>query len=96
MKTEERPVLYLVAHTTKERDLWRDLLEPYAWADGEFGMLCTDAAFRECCLDAHSSVDIPAFLREQVRRCSALLDTGFFGDVCLENGLAASCQSSGS
>lgn len=87
MKIEERKTLSLVASSTWERDSWVDLLTPYSWAEGEFGVLCTEAAFRKFCADSQNNPEIPTKLKEEAHRFGALALSGDYADVCLQNGI---------
>ena len=48
MKTKTLDIVYLNPTNESERETLQCLLAPYSWADGEFGLMLTDAAFEEC------------------------------------------------
>jgi len=85
MKTEKHETLFLVAETTQERDSWWNKLTSYSWAEGEFGMLCTDAAFLKFCTDAQADPCIPAKLKREACKLGKMLSVGCYADVCLES-----------
>jgi hypothetical protein len=85
LKTEKHQTLFLVAATTQERDSWRNKLASYSWAEGEFGMLCTDAAFLKFCTDTQANPSMPAKLKREAYRFGKLLLVGCYADVCLES-----------
>lgn len=89
MRCTKSTTLFLWCSTETERDMWRSLLGPYSWADGEFGMLCTDSRFFELCDDLRARTDVSAELRRQVKRYASILKRRRGGDVCLNQGLAS-------
>ena len=85
MKTKVLDIVYLNPTNETERDNLHDILAPYSWAAGEFGLMLTDAAFEECVesLPQRTAKAAKSFLRSaliKVRKSSA-------GDVCLNFGL---------
>ena len=85
MKTKTLDIVYLNPTNESERETLHDLLAPYCWAAGEFGLMLTDAAFEKCVesLPKRTARTIKAFLMSalnKVRKSSA-------GDVCLNFGL---------
>lgn len=85
MTTQTSTIVYLNAKTEAERDTVHDILAPHSWAAGEFGLMLTDAAFKECVesLPARTGKSVKAFLRKALvatRRAQA-------GDVCLNFGV---------
>ena len=87
MTTQTSTIVYLNAKTETERDTVHDILAPHSWAAGEFGLMLTDAAFKECVksLPTRTGKSVKVFLREAlvaVRKSRA-------GDVCLNFGVTA-------
>jgi hypothetical protein len=89
MRCTKSTTLFLWCSTESEREMWRSLLGPYSWADGEFGMLCTSSQFFEFCDDLRSRSDISSVIRRQVKRYVSILKRRCGGDVCLNHGLVA-------
>jgi hypothetical protein len=79
--------LFLLPSDAAERDEWRGFLSECAWADGEFGMVLTESAFRDFCREAEDNADLPVGVRQILRRCLMLLEEGQYTDVCLETGI---------
>ena len=85
MKTKTLDIVYLNPTNESELETLHGLLAPYSWADGEFGLMLTDAAFEECVesLPKRTAKAVKEFLKgalNKVRKSSA-------GDVCLNFGL---------
>jgi hypothetical protein len=87
MRSTKSSTLYLWASSEDERDMWRTLLAPYSWADGEFGMLCTNARFIECYDELRLRTDVPAAIVRQVKQYVAMLKRHRYGELCLNQGL---------
>lgn len=95
MNTEIRRTLSLLPTDASERDLWREVLGPYAWADGEFGMICTEAAFREFCAAAETKSELTSEIRQATKLYAILLTTGRYTDICLDAGITPRCIACG-
>ena len=85
MKSKASNVVYLTPSNETERELLHDILAPHSWAAGEFGLMLTDAAFKECVesLSSRTGKSVKAFLRKALvaaRKARA-------GDVCLNFGV---------
>jgi len=85
MTIKTSPVLYLTPSTEVEREALHGILAPHSWAAGEFGLMLTDAAFKECVesLSTRTGKSVKAFLRNALmaaRKAKA-------GDVCLNFGV---------
>lgn len=86
MTAKTSAVVYLTPSTEAEREALHEILAPHCWAAGEFGLMLTDAAFKECVesLSARTKKSVKAFLRKALvatRKAGA-------GDVCLNFGVA--------
>ncbi len=73
MKNVARRTLSLLPSNEKERNEWREALEPYAWADGEFGLLCTESAFLDFCATADSMSQLSRDLKRAAHQFAAVL-----------------------
>lgn len=78
-------IVYLNPKNEAEREALHDILAPHSWAVGEFGLMLTDAAFRDCvkALSTETEKSAKAFLRKALvaaRKTQA-------GDVCLNFGV---------
>lgn len=85
MTANTSTVVYLTPSTEAEREALHEILAPRSWAAGEFGLMLTDVAFKECVesLSTRTEKTIKAFLRAAlmaVRKAGA-------GDVCLHFGV---------
>lgn len=85
MTTQTSTIVYLNAKNEAERETLHDILAPHSWAAGEFGLMLTDAAFKECVkhLSSRTKTSVRNFLRK------ALVDVNKegVGDVCLNFGV---------
>ena len=85
MTTQTSTIVYLNAKNEAERETLHEILAPHSWAAGEFGLMLTDAAFKECVkhLSARTKTSVRSFLRK------ALVDVNKegVGDVCLNFGV---------
>lgn len=75
-----------MAASEAEHGCWLNLLTPYAWAEGEVGLLCTEAGFSKFCADSRANPDIALELKREAHAVGILLQTGHYVDVCLETG----------
>jgi len=78
-------VVYLTPSNEAEREALFEILAPHSWADGEFGLVLTDVAFKDCVksLPTTKGNIVTAFLKkalETVRTTGA-------GDVCVNSGV---------
>jgi hypothetical protein len=85
MRSKTSSVVYLTPSNEAERNILHEILAPHSWAAGEFGLMLTDAAFKECVesLSARTEKSVKAFLRKTLvaaRKADA-------GDVCLNFGI---------
>jgi hypothetical protein len=85
MTAKTSPVLYLTPATKAEREALHDILAPYSWSAGEFGLILTNVAFCECVKSFRSRKQnaIRAFLKSALKT----LQQTDAGDVCLNFGL---------
>ena len=85
MTAKTSTVIYLTPSTKAELAVLHEILAPYSWAAGEFGLMLTDAAFsdRVEALSAFTESSVKAFLE------TALVNArqSGSGDVCLNFGL---------
>ena len=65
MTTKISTIVYLTPSTETEREMLHEILAPHSWAAGEFGLMLTDAAFKECVesLSTRKTNSIKIFLR---------------------------------
>ena len=84
MKGEQRATFSLVPESEAELDMWRVALTPYSWAEGEFALLITEAAFRQFCSTINQDVDAPEEIKRQSKIFEKRLCAGNFCDVSLE------------
>lgn len=87
MTAHTATVIYLNASTETERTILHKVLAPHSWACGEFGLILTDVAFRQCVMTLSDGIDtkVKVFLNEalaSVRKAGA-------GDICLNFGIVA-------
>jgi uncharacterized membrane protein len=84
MKSNETSTFCLVPESHAEYEQWKALLAPYCWAEGEFGMLLTEAAFRQICRDGTDELSISREIRGQLTSLAARVEAGDYADVCLQ------------
>lgn len=89
MRSTKSGTLYLWATSETEREMWRDILAPFSWADGEFGMLCTDSRFFDFCDELQSRSDVAPVVVRQVKRYASLLKRHHYGELCLNQGVVS-------
>ena len=85
MTTQTSTIVYLNPKNVAEREALHDILAPHSWAAGEFGLMLTEAALKDCvkALPTGANKSIKAFLTKALgatRKASA-------GDVCLNFGV---------
>ncbi|MDQ6630734.1 MAG: hypothetical protein M3Y82_03130 [Verrucomicrobiota bacterium] len=85
MTTQTSTIVYLNPKTEAEREALHDILAPHSWAAGEFGLLLTDAAFKECV--RHLSARTKTSVRNFLRKALVDVDKEGVGDVCLNFGV---------
>lgn len=85
MTTKTSTIVYLCAKNEAERETLHDILAPHSWAAGEFGLMLTNAAFKECVkhLSARTKNSVRIFLRKAL----ADINKEGVGDVCLNFGV---------
>jgi hypothetical protein len=84
MKTEMRQTLSLFPENHAESKQWITLLAPYSWAEGEFGMLLTEAAFWQFWADCANAGNVPEDIRLKATEIAHVLTSGTYSDICLE------------
>jgi hypothetical protein len=85
MKSDETRTFCLVPQSHAEYEQWKALLAPCCWADGEFGMLLTEAAFRQISRDSIDEPSISREIRGQLTSLAARVEAGNYADVCLQH-----------
>lgn len=90
MKTRKLLTLSLVPESFTEVMQWASLLAPYCWADGEFGMVLTEAAFHQFVRESTVGDGVPDTIRVEALSIADALSRGGYADICLEYGGLAS------
>jgi hypothetical protein len=85
MITKTAPVVYMTPSSEAERAALSDILAPYSWAGGEFGIMLTDVAFEECLQSCAYNVEIG--LRAVLDQALQNVRSVGACDVCLNFGL---------
>lgn len=81
MTTKTSTIVYLNAKNEAERKTLHNILAPHSWAAGEFGLMLTDAAFKECV--KHLSARTKASVRNFLQKALVDINKKGVGDVCL-------------
>ncbi len=78
-------MVYLNPANEAERDALFDILAPHSWGEGEFGLMLTDAAFKECVesLPKLKENAVSTFLE----RALELMEKTGAGDLCVNFGV---------
>lgn len=84
MKTDQTRTFCLLPESIEEYQQWESLLEPYCWAQGEFGMVLTEAAFREIKNKSANDATISQTLRNLMITVAETVEAGDYADVCLQ------------
>lgn len=84
MKGEKRTTFSLLPENEAEFTMWQTALTPYSWADGEFALLLTEAAFRQFCNNINQDINAPEEIKRQAKVFEDVLCSGDFCDVSLE------------
>jgi len=95
MKTAGTRTLCLIPESESEHEHWETVLGPYCWADGEFGMLLTEAAFRQLKSSNSGDTNIPQVVRRGMATVAAVLEAGDYADVCLQHTATSADYASG-
>lgn len=85
MRTEQTRTLCLLPESNAEYKQWESLLEPYCWAQGEFGMILTEAAFREIKKESVNDAKLSQAVRNLMFTVAETLEAGDYADVCLQH-----------
>ena len=83
MNAKTSNVLYLTASNEAEREVLFEILAPHSWAEGEFGLMLTDVAFRDCVnsLPVTKGNTVTPFLKKTLATLRKIRG----GDVCLNS-----------
>ncbi len=84
MKTGQTRTFCLLPESSTEYQQWESLLEPYCWAQGEFGMILTEAAFREIKDEIANDANISHTIRNLMVVIAATVEAGDYTDICLQ------------
>jgi hypothetical protein len=88
MKSDETRTFCLVPESHAEYEQWKALLAPCCWAEGEFGMVLTEAAFRQISRESIDKLSILREFRDQLTSLAARVEAGNYADVCLQHAAA--------
>ncbi|MDD4017739.1 MAG: hypothetical protein PHV28_07310 [Kiritimatiellae bacterium] len=95
MRTAENNTFCLIPESDSEHKQWEAVLAPYCWADGEFGMFLTEAAFREMGDRRTRDASIPQVVRNRLAKLAKVVEVGDYADVCLQHAAASGGSESG-
>ena len=85
MKTDQIRTLCLIPESNAEYKHWESLLEPYCWAQGEFGIILTEAAVREIINESVNDTELSQVVRKLMLTVAEILEVGDYADVCLRH-----------
>lgn len=84
MRTNHIHTFCLVPENDREYQQWEALLTPCCWAQGEFGAILTESAFRRMERETIDDATVPRAIRCQLAALAAAVEAGDYADVCLQ------------
>ncbi|MBN1515072.1 hypothetical protein JXA32_00730 [Candidatus Sumerlaeota bacterium] len=89
MKTDQTHTFCLIPESYSEYQQWKTLLALSCWAEGEFGIILTESAFRQITKESTDDMSIPREIRSRLFTLAAVVEVGDYTDVCLQHTAAS-------